>query len=59
MQQRKLTLTHAHNPAGTSQLQGSMCMVDMCGECSAKCVTYAELGAGLNKVLSSVGLSSE
>ena len=36
-----------------------MCLVDMCGACSAKCVSYAELGAGLNKVLGAVGLSSE
>lgn len=36
---------------------GTMCLVDMCGTCSAKCVSYAEMGAGLNKILSSIGVS--
>lgn len=38
---------------------GSMCMVDMCGSCTAKCVSYAEIGAGLNKVMSTLGLGGE
>jgi hypothetical protein len=38
---------------------GSMCIVNMCGEkCTPKCISYAEIGAGVNKIMNSIGLSS-
>ncbi len=56
----KLANCSGINPcSGKRCYPGSMCIVDMCGECTGKCVSYAEIGAGLNKVLSSVGISSE
>ncbi|GBF91701.1 hypothetical protein Rsub_04005 [Raphidocelis subcapitata] len=54
----KLANCSGVNPChGKKCFPGTMCMVNMCGSCSAKCVSYAEIGAGLNKVLNSVGLS--
>ena len=48
------------NPCNAKKcFPGTMCMVDMCGACSAKCVSYAEIGAGLNKLLTTVGLGGE
>jgi hypothetical protein len=56
----KLANCSGVNPCwGHKCMVGSMCVVNMCGEkCSPKCVSYAEIGAGVNKVLNSIGLSS-
>ncbi|KAI8471028.1 MAG: hypothetical protein J3K34DRAFT_418795 [Monoraphidium minutum] len=53
----KLANCSGNNPCkGHRCGPASMCMVDQCGGCNAKCVSYLEMGAAANKVLTSVGM---
>jgi hypothetical protein len=53
----KLANCSGINPCKTKRCGPvSMCLVDQCGGCNARCIGYTEIGSGVNKLLSVVGM---